>query len=77
MTNTQHYLVYGGEMADLTGRRFKDPDNFEIVGIYSNYDDALKAWRGAAQRTVDNAEVRFFIVEIKDIEKSSTDPSLD
>ena len=36
----------------------------DIVGIYPNYGEAYKAWKAAAQRTVDNAQVRYFIVHM-------------
>jgi hypothetical protein len=35
-----------------------------VVGFYPNYREALDAWRGAAQRTVDNAQMRYFVVHI-------------
>jgi hypothetical protein len=34
----------------------------EFVGAYPNYESALKAWRGKAQATVDNALMRYFII---------------
>ena len=36
----------------------------DIVGIYPNYAEAYKAWKAVAQRTVDNAQMRYFIVHI-------------
>jgi hypothetical protein len=32
--------------------------------MYPNYNEALKAWRGKAQTTVDNAHMRYFVVHI-------------
>ena len=29
-----------------------------------NYEEACDAWRGAAQRTVDNAHMRYFVVHL-------------
>ena len=43
---------------------FADLDKLDIVGIFPNYDSAYKAWRGAAQRTVDDAQTRYFIVHL-------------
>lgn len=59
------HLVFGGELADLSGKvEFKDLDGLDIVGIYPNYAEAYRAWRGAAQRTVDDAQTRYFIVHM-------------
>lgn len=58
------HLVFGGELSELNGHEFKDPDNLDIVGIYPNYDSAFVAWRGAAQRSVDNAMMRYVIVHL-------------
>ncbi|MBN8913078.1 MAG: DUF4170 domain-containing protein [Rhizobiales bacterium] len=58
------HLVFGGELRDLEGIEFKDLNGLDIVGIYPNYAEALVAWRGAAQRTVDNAAMRYFIVHM-------------
>lgn len=56
------HLVIGGELADLAHNEFRDPSKVEFVGAYPNYDSALKAWRGKAQATVDNAVMRYFII---------------
>lgn len=58
------HLVFGGELRDLDGMEFKDLNGLDIVGIYPNYAEALVAWRGAAQKTVDNAAMRYFIVHM-------------
>lgn len=58
------HLVFGGELEDLAGVRFKDLKNLDIVGIYPNYAEAKKAWTGKAQATVDNAQQRYFIVHL-------------
>lgn len=58
------HLVLGGELDSLDGVSFKDLSKLDIVGVYPNYAEAEKAWRGAAQRTVDNALTRYFIVHI-------------
>lgn len=61
---TRLHLVFGGELKDPQGTEFVDPSNLEVVGIYPNYAAALDAWRSAAQRTVDNAQMRFFIAHL-------------
>lgn len=58
------HLVFGGELTSLKGLEFKDLSNLDIVGIFPNYAEAHKAWKGAAQRTVDNAQMRYFIVHM-------------
>ena len=35
-----------------------------MVGIFNNYADAEEAWRGAAQRTVDDAEMKYVVVHL-------------
>ncbi len=77
MVSVEYFLVYGGEMVDVATRQFKDSNNLDIVGIFDSYEEAYKAWRGAAQRTVDNAQTRYFVAEIGDIQKTSKDPSSD
>lgn len=58
------HLVFGGELAALDHTEFKDLSKLDLVGMYPNYAEAYKAWKGAAQRTVDNAEMRYFIVHV-------------
>ena len=58
------HLVFGGELIELDEVEFKDLDQLDIVGIFPNYQSAYDAWKGAAQRTVDNAQMRYFIVHI-------------
>ncbi len=58
------HLVFGGELKSLDSVEFSDITALDIVGIYPNYAEAYKAWKAAAQRTVDNAQVRYFIVHM-------------
>jgi len=58
------HLVFGGELEKVDGITFKDLENLDVVGMYPNYASAKKAWRGAAQRSVDNAHTRYFIVHL-------------
>jgi hypothetical protein len=58
------HLVFGGELESLEGVEFKDLDKLDIVGIYPNYASAQVAWKAKAQRSVDNAHVRYFIVHL-------------
>ena len=58
------HLVLGGELVDLEHVTFKDLDKVEIVGLFPNYATAYAAWRSKAQATVDNAQMRYFIVHL-------------
>ena len=58
------HLVFGGELSRLDQTEFQDLDRLDIVGIYPNYASAYAAWRGKAQQTVDNAQMRYFIVHL-------------
>jgi hypothetical protein len=58
------HLVLGGELTALGSTEFKDPDKVEIVGVYPNYAAAHVAWKAKAQQTVDNAQMRYFIVHL-------------
>ncbi len=56
------HIVIGGELIDPMKTEFKDLSKVEYVGAYPNYGSAKNAWKDAAQRTVDNAHMRFFIL---------------
>ncbi|HEY2357254.1 MAG TPA: DUF4170 domain-containing protein [Phenylobacterium sp.] len=57
------HLVIGGELRSLDGpAEFKDLKAVDLVGAYPDYQQALTAWRGKAQSTVDNAHMRYFII---------------
>lgn len=58
------HLVFGGELKDPQGTEFVDPDNLDIVGIFPDYAKAFMAWKAAAHRTVDNAQMRYFIAHL-------------
>jgi hypothetical protein len=58
------HLVFGGEVVAPDSSEFKDLSALDIVGIYPNYNAALTAWRAKAQATVDNAQMRYFVVHL-------------
>ena len=58
------HLVFGGELIDPTKSAFKDVDAIDIIGMFPNYATAYDAWKNAAQRTVDNAHMRYYIAHI-------------
>jgi hypothetical protein len=63
MTQRLH-LVFGGELVDPGKNVFRDTDAIHIVGIYPNYAAAYDAWKAEAQRTVDNAHMRYYIAHL-------------
>lgn len=58
------HLVFGGEVEDPRGVAFVDPASLDIVGIFPDYQSALKAWRGASQKHVDHAHIKYVIVHL-------------
>lgn len=58
------HLVFGGELTALDSHEFKDLTKLDIVGIYPNYAQAHAAWKAKAQSTVDNAQMRYFVVHM-------------
>lgn len=57
------HLVIGGELKSLEGApEFRDLSKVDLVGAFPSYDDAVRAWRGKAQESVDNALTRYFII---------------
>ena len=58
------HLVFGGELRDPARSVFKDPSNIHVVGLYPDHATAFLAWKAEAQRTVDNAHMRYFIAHL-------------
>ena len=58
------HLVFGGELNSLDSVEFANIEALDIIGIFPNYAEAHKAWKAAAQRSVDNAHMRYFIVHL-------------
>ena len=63
MTQRLH-LVFGGALTDPSGTEFVDPAQVHIVGLFPDYASAHRAWRAEAQRTVDQADTRYFIAHL-------------
>jgi hypothetical protein len=57
------HLVFGGRVKDPRTLEF-DLNTIDLVGLYGSYADAEDAWRGRAQRTVDDAEMKYVIVHL-------------
>lgn len=58
------HLVFGGELVDPGKTTFRNVDDIHIVGLFPDYASAYDAWKAEAQRTVDNAHMRYFIAHI-------------
>jgi len=58
------HLVVGGELNDVKNVDFKDLSKLDVVGFFPNYAEAHKAWLGKARETIDNAQMRYFIVHL-------------
>ena len=58
------HLVFGGRVKDPRGLDFVDLKNIDVVGVFPDYKSAEAAWRGAAQRTVDDAEMKYVVVHL-------------
>ena len=58
------HLVFGGRVTDPMTLDFQDPTKLDVVCIFPDYASAEKAWRGAAQRTVDDAEMKYVVVHL-------------
>ncbi len=72
------HLVFGGELADPSRNVFRNVDDLHIVGIFPDYETAYNAWKAEAQRTVDNAHMRYYIAHLhrlrdEEAEASSTE----
>jgi len=58
------HLVFGGRVKDPRSLEFANLDDIDLVGIFDSYAAAEDAWRGRAQRTVDDAEMKYVIVHL-------------
>ncbi len=73
------HLVFGGELSDPAKNVFKNVDELHVVGIFPDYETAYNAWKSEAQRTVDNAHMRYFIAHLHKLRDESVEiflPSL-
>jgi len=61
------HLVIGGELVDPNKTEFINLEKVDFVGAYGSYADARAAWLGAAQRTVDNAHMRYFVLHAHEL----------
>ena len=64
MNDTKLHLVFGGRVKNPQTLKFTDLENLDIVGMFPDYASAEEAWRGAAQRTFDDAEMKYVVVHL-------------
>jgi hypothetical protein len=64
MSDHKLHLVFGGRVTDPQTLNFKELEKLDIVGIFPNFASAEEAWRGAAQKTVDDAEMKYVVVHL-------------
>ena len=57
------HLVFGGRVKDPRTLNF-DMNTIDVIGIYDSYAAAEDAWRAAAQRSVDDAEIKYVVVHL-------------
>ena len=70
------HLVFGGELVSPQKNIFKDVSQIHIVGMYPDYASAFSAGKAEAQRTVDNAHMRYFIAQIHRLREAGVPGSL-
>ena len=58
------HLVFGGRVKDPRGLEFEDLSALDLVGVYPDYKSAESAWRSNAQRTVDDAAMKYVVVHL-------------
>ena len=58
------HLVFGGRVKDPQGLEFVDLNKIDLVGLFDSFAAAEEAWRAAAQRTVDDAEMKYVVVHL-------------
>lgn len=71
------HLVMGGRVTDPRTLEFENLDKVEFVGVFPDYKSAEAAWRGAAQRTVDDAQMKYVIVHLHRLLDPDADPKVD
>lgn len=74
MTQRLH-LVFGGELVTPSENVFKDINDLHVVGIFPDYATAYNAWKSEAQRTVDNAHMRYYIAHLHRLRDEATEAS--
>ncbi|RME67799.1 MAG: DUF4170 domain-containing protein [Alphaproteobacteria bacterium] len=77
MTKPLLHLVFGGRVKDPRGLDFVDTAALDIVGIFPNFEKARAAWQAAAQRSVDDASMKYVVVHLHRLLEPREEPSAD
>ncbi len=64
MSEQKLHLVFGGRVIDPQTVEFEDLDAIDFVGVFPDYTSAEEAWRSAARRTIDDAEMKYVVVHL-------------
>lgn len=64
MSEQKLHLVFGGRVKDPQTLDFVDLESMDYVGMFADYASAEEAWRSAARRTVDDAEMKYVVVHL-------------
>lgn len=64
MSDQKLHLVIGGRVTDPQTLEFVDLADMDYVGVFPDYTSAEEAWRSAARRTIDDAEMKYVIVHL-------------
>ncbi|MBS3930696.1 MAG: DUF4170 domain-containing protein [Sphingomonadales bacterium] len=64
MSEQKLHLVIGGRVKDPQHLEFVNLDEMDFVGVFGDYASAEEAWRDKAQRTVDDAEMKYVVVHL-------------
>jgi Domain of unknown function (DUF4170) len=64
MNNSKLHLVFGGRVKDPQTLNFVDLTSMDVIGFFPDFKTAEDAWRAAAQRTVDDAEMKYVVVHM-------------
>jgi hypothetical protein len=75
MSKPKMHLVFGGRVKDPRGLDFEDLSALDLVGVYPDYETAEKVWRANAQRTVDDAAMRYVDVHLHRFLEPGDQPS--
>lgn len=59
------HLVLGGPVSDPRHFDFKSADDIDIVGVFADYHSAHQAWESSSRRTIDDAEMKYIIVDLR------------
>lgn len=70
------HLVFGGRVKDPRGLEFVDLKEVDLVGLFDSYAEAEEAWRSNAQRTVDDAEMKYVVVHLHRLLEPDVEPSV-